>query len=666
MILGYVILDASGTPILSEMIPLSSSQMRWQDWTIEELSLRINHVIQLVSGFFNSEFEVMQSGRTILRRYDRQDDDRFHDLIVITDDKEDVMTHLALRKMVSWFRSVDKDVSESELRKYLNEIAFSVMVDTTRGLWGATSFLEMAELVHNMYVMLGYEDMSQVRENLEKDKMMTAGYYSRLEKSVVMGGEKKGSEHFIQWLKEWKWKPFANWTLSDLMTSLDATWERALVINAQLFLRATDVNLPLMTISDLRAAINSLDPSIFKRLLDAKLQRFESAGTYLLLNETIPEVREELQFIASLSDEDPQKASLFFILADVTKRPIQKMLSSYFERRDFVHWKAHCDEILFLIDNLRLQERATVTELKLRLEDLMVEQARLRDQAEENDDMEDNLDLLHRQVHLIVFLIHGLLNHPDLEYKTGIELLRSLDMLWDPLIKAFEAREILISNRLKGVYSYFMHASLQPLLIEFDIHDEPRERYLQNYRAKTILLIDSLVRKINAQRIEKDMAQIVLSSFLSSVATISYYLRKPLIDVLQIISQYTDETFFDQFEGSAFYHWGLFYSETNLALQFSALSLPLGSTKLNILGKLRDNLEYFMFNTPFRDFSSLFWPTLYRHFISCIKSVNESPNDLNRLLRLKNKILADASPFWKKAILELFDKHGITNEVLSS
>ncbi len=657
MILGYVVLDKNGNSVLSEILPLSTSQMRWLDWTAEELSVRINQIMQLVDNFFATSFEVMQTNNIILRRYSRQDD-HFHDLIAITDDKEDVMTHLALRKMVSLFQSVNEEERTSELRRRFNEIAFSVMVDTTRGLWNATSFIEIAELIHNMFSMLGHESRGYF-ENTLNELVTDERLATMVNVSTELNVQSKGrGTDFIEWLKEWNWKPFSAWRLSDLTELLPNTWERSLVINAQLFLRSTDANVPLMSISDLRTAINSLEPSIFKKLLDAKLRRFESTGTYMLLNETIPEISEELQHLASLPDADPIKASLFFILADVTKRPIQEMLKRYFERCGFVHWQAHCDEILFLIYNLRHHEQATVAEMKEELELLTIELEQAYERMEKGIAVK-NSDIIHRQVHLIIFFTHGLLNHPDLDQETGIELLRSLGSVWKPLVMTFETGDAMISNRLRGVYSYFMYASLQPLLIELGLLTESQDLYCRNHLKKVVKLLQDLINRINSRRIERDIAQIVLSCFLSSMATLSFYLKEPIVDVMKIISRYTDETFFDQFEGSAFYHWALFYSETNLALQYSALLLPHGSTKLNVLGKLRDNLEYFMFNTPFKEFSVLFWPTLYRHLLSCLKSITESPNDVKRLQKLKETIINESSPFWRATLLKLLEKHDI-------
>ncbi len=559
MILGYILSDEGGTPIIyKELVKIFEGS----GGTI--FTSLLSAISSALEELTRSKLDYFQSAGTHV--YISYGNGLILSLISDTEDPQlkDLVNYIMERinKLIS---SPDDLILNEELRNIVDEEIMKIIYRSP------PSIRTVRQLASALYSIIDIERGDELKvKNLKVEKYKPS-FIDRLKKSV----QKISLERLVELY-------FAG-NLEDVVNLADSLFDdpkfgdlaKILYAKAALTLNSFDPKIKAPDLNVVNTVISSIKDELARTFLKAELMAFFELGSYNERREFF--IRRRFDFLQKLSQEGVISDVYAILIAPVPNKQVLSFLERKF--KDKSEWLyIMCLEMDYLLDIL-VRRPKNITEFLSLLGDI---------KSMLDDSLKKDLPSKYSLSHMYMFiLIWGLLS-PNLKLEEGKDLLykvfdyvsSNFDLL---LEKAYRA-----TNRHKGVNLYFIFNLIYGLLLELE--DVEAVNKIDKFYSYIKSKLEWLVAVKNANRIMIDMYYVTLAGLIAAVTRVAEYRRTFFKDLPKLLVELSDDNMMDFWEQNE-YHFIHYYIDLLEAIGNTVLLSPYKEIKRNILTQVAYGIE---------------------------------------------------------------------------
>ncbi len=559
MILGYILSDEGGTPIIyKELVKIFEGS----GGTI--FSSLLSALSSALEELTRSRLDYFQSAGTHV--YIGYGNGLILSLISDTEDPQlkDLVDYIMDR--INGLVSSSEDLTLNEdLRNIVDEEIMKVIYRSP------PSIRSVRQLANALYTLIDLEHGDELKVRNLKVIKYKPSFIDRLKKSV----QKISLEKLVELYYAGDLEAVVNFADSLFDDPELGDLAKILYSKAALTLNSFDPRIKAPDLGEVNAVISSIKDELAKTFLKAELMAFFDLGSYNERREFF--IRKRFDFLQKLSQDGIVSDVYAILIAPVPNKQVLGFLERKFkEKSEWLY--IMCLEMDYLLDVL-VRRPKDITEFLSLLGDI---------KAMLDNSLKRDLPSKYSLSHMYMFiLIWGLLT-PNLKFEEGKDLLyRVFDYVsnnFDLLLeKAFRA-----TNRHKGVNLYFIFNLIYGLLLELeDVEAINRIEKFYNYIKDKL---EWLVGVKNANRIMVDMYYVTLAGLIAAITRVAEYRRTFFKDLPKLLVELSDDNMMDFWEQNE-YHFIHYYIDLLEAIGNTVLLSSYKEIKRNILSQVAYGIE---------------------------------------------------------------------------
>ena len=483
MILGYILLDEGGTPILEEiLIPLTTKDGRGFFSTLLSTTSELFHTmlksrIKYIS-LKNMHFYLGYGKRNMI--------------IVISDVRNDELEE-AINKIIEFLEESEIDPLQIQ---FSSEIAEAMKERIRELLFGSPPKIGfivgiLAEMIKRGIISVQPSE-PDIREDKAMQKIRTAPS-DRGEKTIEDLVKAFHEGNLIEVIR----------TAPLLFHSDDAELAKILYIKAGLIFHLSSYETGLSFLRELEEILKGVKTEFPRRFLEAEINSTLDVSSYIQLLRAINEVRFELDNVILRHDKQAQVYRIMLIKTPLLSFLIR--LEEYYKNRSsFLYNMTYEEKVLMILERV-IEEDISLFSLLTMLQDRLNKALKGRDES------------IARYYHMLLRTIIDILLTSNITYEEGSEwiyiLLNSFEKNWKNLNKLKNQ-----PNASKFASLYLMYGVLYRLLLEAG---DPKAKKMVNHVANMLSQsIEKLLSMKRKRKIEHIQYLTILTGLLSMLARV--------------------------------------------------------------------------------------------------------------------------------------------------
>ena len=483
MILGYILLDEGGTPILEEILtPLTTKDGRGffstlLSTTSELFRTMLKSRIKYIS-LKNMHFYLGYGKRNLI--------------IVISDVRNDELEE-AINKIIEFLEESEIDPLQIQ---FSSEIAEAMKERIRELLFGSPPKIGfivgiLAEMIKRGIISVQPSE-PDIREDKAMQKIRTAPS-DRGEKTIEDLVKAFHEGNLIEVIR----------TAPLLFHSDDAELAKILYIKAGLIFHLSSYETGLSFLRELEEILKGVKTEFPRRFLEAEINSTLDVSSYIRLLRAINEVRFELDNVILRHDKQAQVYRIMLIKTPLLSFLIR--LEEYYKNRSsFLYNMTYEEKVLMILERV-IEEDISLFSLLTMLQDRLNKALKRRDES------------IARYYHMLLRTIIDILLTSNITYEEGSEwiyiLLNSFEKNWKNLNKLKNQ-----PNASKFASLYLMYGVLYRLLLEAG---DPKAKKMVNHVANMLSQsIEKLLSMKRKRKIEHIQYLTILTGLLSMLARV--------------------------------------------------------------------------------------------------------------------------------------------------
>lgn len=483
MILGYILLDEGGTPILEEILtPLTTKDGRGFFSTLLSTTSELFHAmlksrIKYIS-LKNMHFYLGYGKRNMI--------------IVISDVRNDELEE-AINKIIEFLEESEIDPLQIQ---FSSEIAEAMKERIRELLFGSPPKIGfivgiLAEMIKRGIISVQPSE-PDIREDKAMQKIRTAPS-DRGEKTIEDLVKAFHEGNLIEVIR----------TAPLLFHSDDAELAKILYIKAGLIFHLSSYETGLSFLRELEEILKGVKTEFPRRFLEAEINSTLDVSSYIRLLRAINEVRFELDNVILRHDKQAQVYRIMLIKTPLLSFLIR--LEEYYKNRSsFLYNMTYEEKVLMILERV-IEEDISLFSLLTMLQDRLNKALKRRDES------------IARYYHMLLRTIIDILLTSNITYEEGSEwiyiLLNSFEKNWKNLNKLKNQ-----PNASKFASLYLMYGVLYRLLLEAG---DPKAKKMVNHVANMLSQsIEKLLSMKRKRKIEHIQYLTILTGLLSMLARV--------------------------------------------------------------------------------------------------------------------------------------------------
>ena len=483
MILGYILLDEGGTPILEEILtPLTTKDGRGffstlLSTTSELFRTMLKSRIKYIS-LKNMHFYLGYGKRNMI--------------IVISDVRNDELEE-AINKIIEFLEESEIDPLQIQ---FSSEIAEAMKERIRELLFGSPPKIGfivgiLAEMIKRGIISVQPSE-PDIREDKAMQKIRTAPS-DRGEKTIEDLVKAFHEGNLIEVIR----------TAPLLFHSDDAELAKILYIKAGLIFHLSSYETGLSFLRELEEILKGVKTEFPRRFLEAEINSTLDVSSYIQLLRAINEVRFELDNVILRHDKQAQVYRIMLIKTPLLSFLIR--LEEYYKNRSsFLYNMTYEEKVLMILERV-IEEDISLFSLLTMLQDRLNKALKRRDES------------IARYYHMLLRTIIDILLTSNITYEEGSEwiymLLNSFEKNWKNLNKLKNQ-----PNASKFASLYLMYGVLYRLLLEAG---DPKAKKMVNHVANMLSQsIEKLLSVKRKRKIEHIQYLTILTGLLSMLARV--------------------------------------------------------------------------------------------------------------------------------------------------
>jgi len=483
MILGYILLDEGGTPILEEILtPLTTKDGRGffstlLSTTSELFRTMLKSRIKYIS-LKNMHFYLGYGKRNMI--------------IVISDVRNDELEE-AINKIIEFLEESEIDPLQIQ---FSSEIAEAMKERIRELLFGSPPKIGfivgiLAEMIKRGIISVQPSE-PDIREDKAMQKIRTAPS-DRGEKTIEDLVKAFHEGNLIEVIR----------TAPLLFHSDDAELAKILYIKAGLIFHLSSYETGLSFLRELEEILKGVKTEFPRRFLEAEINSTLDVSSYIQLLRAINEVRFELDNVILRHDKQAQVYRIMLIKTPLLSFLIR--LEEYYKNRSsFLYNMTYEEKVLMILERV-IEEDISLFSLLTMLQDRLNKALKRRDES------------IARYYHMLLRTIIDILLTSNITYEEGSEwiyiLLNSFEKNWKNLNKLKNQ-----PNASKFASLYLMYGVLYRLLLEAG---DPKAKKMVNHVANMLSQsIEKLLSMKRKRKIEHIQYLTILTGLLSMLARV--------------------------------------------------------------------------------------------------------------------------------------------------
>ena len=483
MILGYILLDEGGTPILEEILtPLTTKDGRGffstlLSTTSELFRTMLKSRIKYIS-LKNMHFYLGYGKRNMI--------------IVISDVRNDELEE-AINKIIEFLEESEIDPLQIQ---FSSEIAEAMKERIRELLFGSPPKIGfivgiLAEMIKRGIISVQPSE-PDIREDKAMQKIRTAPS-DRGEKTIEDLVKAFHEGNLIEVIR----------TAPLLFHSDDAELAKILYIKAGLIFHLSSYETGLSFLRELEEILKGVKTEFPRRFLEAEINSTLDVSSYIRLLRAINEVRFELDNVILRHDKQAQVYRIMLIKTPLLSFLIR--LEEYYKNRSsFLYNMTYEEKVLMILERV-IEEDISLFSLLTMLQDRLNKALKRRDES------------IARYYHMLLRTIIDILLTSNITYEEGSEwiyiLLNSFEKNWKNLNKLKNQ-----PNASKFASLYLMYGVLYRLLLEAG---DPKAKKMVNHVANMLSQsIEKLLSMKRKRKIEHIQYLTILTGLLSMLARV--------------------------------------------------------------------------------------------------------------------------------------------------
>ncbi|MHA1609358.1 MAG: hypothetical protein ACTSUJ_05060 [Candidatus Njordarchaeales archaeon] len=483
MILGYILLDEGGTPILEEILtPLTTKDGRGffstlLSTTSELFRTMLKSRIKYIS-LKNMHFYLGYGKRNMI--------------IVISDVRNDELEE-AINKIIEFLEESEIDPLQIQ---FSSEIAEAMKERIRELLFGSPPKIGfivgiLAEMIKRGIISVQPSE-PDIREDKAMQKIRTAPS-DRGEKTIEDLVKAFHEGNLIEVIR----------TAPLLFHSDDAELAKILYIKAGLIFHLSSYETGLSFLRELEEILKGVKTEFPRRFLEAEINSTLDVSSYIQLLRAINEVRFELDNVILRHDKQAQVYRIMLIKTPLLSFLIR--LEEYYKNRSsFLYNMTYEEKVLMILERV-IEEDISLFSLLTMLQDRLNKALKRRDES------------IARYYHMLLRTIIDILLTSNITYEEGSEwiymLLNSFEKNWKNLNKLKNQ-----PNASKFASLYLMYGVLYRLLLEAG---DPKAKKMVNHVANILShSIEKLLSVKRKRKIEHIQYLTILTGLLSMLARV--------------------------------------------------------------------------------------------------------------------------------------------------
>lgn len=624
MIIGYVVLETGGTPVLSEeFIRLLT----------EDKKTLFSGVLSAINNIFS---EVFSSKLTHVALEKLQlyfgFGDRFV-VILLSDVKDDRLISIA-NDIAGYLDSLEADYMELQVNKDL--------ADQVKGKIREIIFKHpppiksLEELAKAINVALSGKKGARLGITKVIPKIHKPSILARIRRAFA-GGVNLSKLVDL----------FYSGRLLDVVEEAPMLFDdpnygelaKMLYVKAGLILNSFDPSIKAPSLDEIKTVIESISDEFSKNFLSAELESFLVLGAYNDRRKYF--VSKQLELFNILSSKDERSVVYSIIITPLPYKPLLLFLEKFYKgRSDFLY--ALTFEMRMLLDILM----GGVPENLTKALSIVGEAKRLFEEA-----LKKRSPSLASYYHVMQFALVWSLFEKSLKYEDGVGLIKHFweifTKYWDSVLRKFPHQ----TNRHKAVNIFFAYNIIMRLLIEIGDEDITGKN-LRKYKNELKEIIRWFIGLGETHRIMLDMYYVSLAgviSILSRIALNTNTFYEELPQIILDLSRSEMEKFWELNE----YHYAHYYADILESIGNLAMFVDMPYIRQNILLSVAYGLERLAL--LFKDTPMLF----YVESIKALRFYLLSKSDSGResAAKLAERIKREASPFIASLVNRIFENY---------
>jgi len=626
MIIGYLILDESGNPLISrELISIVSGQHQ----------MLFSNLIKAVCDVMGEVFQ------TRLRHVELENHHLYfsfgekYSVVLVSDMDDDRLLKLSANvvkalneklKLDSMAIQLNED-ARRDIQKVIDEIIFG----------SPPSILSIKRLAESILGILDTNKGEYLGLREVKPRIYRPGFFDRLKK--IFPRSVPTQEILEDYYKGNLWGVF---TKTEALFNDDKYGDlaRILHVKAALNLNSFDPKVEAPELSKVKNVIERISDTFAREYLMAELQAFLDIGSYNRRRELL--LQHQSYIFEKLASSDDIINTTYAIL--INPLPYEPLLD-YLEKK----FKGKSDYLYALALEMRTLLKI-LTGAPKSIEEVFSLMGKIKSRFEQA--YKGRKLSAHSYFHVLQFtLVWGLIEK-TLTIGDGSKLLKMFFENFKKYREDLIEKGLYSTNRHKAVNLYFAFNIILRILLELerDSAKDLVEQYIKYIAEKTRWFLGLGKTK----RIMRDMYYVALAGSLSILTRLAIEKNKFYRDIIELVIELANPRMQDFWKFNE-YHFAHYYVDLLEIIGNTALFIDLENVRKNILRKVAFGIE---------KISKMFRDTPIIHDIEIIKAIrfyllSGTSLDIDRAKKLLNELKNTASPFINKLAEIIFENYEV-------